>query len=208
MRRKPGLLWFRLLSRCKSLGDRYRYVCFWLKPSSVNLSTEMPPVTVSSTSAIFLEREQILAMSNVSSLVLELLSGFSYTGSHQNRATQFDYLQLRKRLIDRFPKLYNSLIYNWNRDLQRILFKNGMQLFEIKTDTLHTAMLSQYLNQSNTFQPLKYIASELDCANCDLVCYQLTTIFIATVLVRSREIVYLCKCDRERRALVVRLSPL
>ena len=51
-----------------------------------------------------------------------------------------------------------------------------MQLFEIKTDTFHTAMLGQYLNQSNTFQPLKYIASELDCANCDLVCYQLTTI--------------------------------
>ena len=38
----------------------------------------------------------------------------------------------------------------WNRDLQTILFKNGMQLFEIKTYTFHTAMLSQYLNQSNT----------------------------------------------------------
>ena len=43
-----------------------------------------------------------------------------------------------------------------------------MQLFEIKTDTFHTAMLSQYLNQSNTFQPLKYIASELDCAQLRL----------------------------------------
>ena len=51
-----------------------------------------------------------------------------------------------------------------------------MQLFEMKTDTFHTAMLSQYLNQSNTFQPFKDIASELDCVNCDLVCYQLTTI--------------------------------
>ena len=51
-----------------------------------------------------------------------------------------------------------------------------MQLFEIKKDTFHTAMLSQYLNQSNTFQPLKYIASELDCASCDLVCYQLTSL--------------------------------
>ena len=30
-----------------------------------------------------------------------------------------------------------------------------MQLFEIKTDTFHTAMLSQYLNQSNNFQLLK-----------------------------------------------------
>ena len=79
---------------------------------------------------------------------------------------------------------------HWDRDLQTILFKNGMQLFEIKTDTFHTAMLSEYLNQSNTFHPLKYIASELDSGNCDLVCYQLTTIFIATVLVQSREIVY------------------
>ena len=77
-----------------------------------------------------------------------------------------------------------------------------MQLLGIKTDTFHTAVLSQYLNQSNTFQPLKHIASELDCANCDLVCYQLT-IFIATVLVRSRELCSLCACDRERRALVV-----
>ena len=76
------------------------------------------------------------------------------------------------------------------KHLQTILFKNGMQLFVIKTDTFYTAMLGQYLNQSNAFQPLKYIASKLDCANCDLVCYQLTTIFIATVLVLSREIVY------------------
>ena len=91
---------------------------------------------------------------------------------------------------DDFFFFFNFFNVNWNRDLQTILFKtNGMQLFEIKTDTFHTAMLSQYLNQSNTFQPLKYIASELDCANCDLVCYQLTTTFIATVLVRSREIV-------------------
>jgi len=73
---------------------------------------------------------------------------------------------------------------------RQFLFKNGMQLFEIKTDAFHTAILSQYLNQSNTFLPLKYIASELDCANCDLVCYQLTTIFVATVLVRSTEIVF------------------
>ena len=42
-----------------------------------------------------------------------------------------------------------------------------MQLFEIKTDTFHTAILSRYLNQSNTFQSLKHTASELDCANCD-----------------------------------------
>ena len=65
-----------------------------------------------------------------------------------------------------------------------------MFIIIIKKAIFHTAMLSQYLNQSNTFQPLKYIALELDCANCDLVCYQLTTIFIATVLVRSREIAY------------------
>ena len=51
-----------------------------------------------------------------------------------------------------------------------------MQLFEVKTHTFHTTMLSQYLNQSSTFQPFKYIASELDCVNCDLVCYQLTII--------------------------------
>ena len=31
-----------------------------------------------------------------------------------------------------------------------------MQLFEIKTDTFHTAMLRQYLNQTNTFQPLNF----------------------------------------------------
>ena len=86
---------------------------------------------------------------------------------------------------------------NWNRDVQTILLKNGMQLFKIKPDTLHTAMLSQYLNQRNTFQSLsipfntfqslKYIASELDCASCNLVCYQLTTIYITTVLVPSRQ---------------------
>ena len=65
-----------------------------------------------------------------------------------------------------------------------------MQLFEIKTVIFHTAILSQYFNQSDTFQPSKYITLEFDCANCDLVCYQLITICIATVLVRSREIVY------------------
>ena len=61
---------------------------------------------------------------------------------------------------------------NRSRDLQTILFKNGMQLFQIKTYTFYTAMLSQCLNQSNTVLPLKDTPSELDCANCDLVCYR------------------------------------
>ena len=66
-------------------------------------------------------------------------------------------------------------------------------------------MLSQYLNHSKTFQPLKYIASEWEYANGDLVCYQLTTIFIISLqwMCDPEKLCILCKCDRERRALVV-----
>ena len=48
---------------------------------------------------------------------------------------------------------------------------------------------------------------ELDCANYDLVCFQLTTIFIATVSVLETEIVcFSCKCARRWRTLTVHLS--
>ena len=72
--------------------------------------------------------------------------------------------ELKRRLTD-------NLIHEWNATIRD---KDGY---------------FPYRNVKSIFQPLKYIASELECANCDLVCYQLTTIFIATVLVRSREIV-------------------
>ena len=105
--------------------------------------------------------------------VMDVLSknGFYCVWLQQGVGDEKKFLcELKQRLAENFIREWNATI----RD---------------KADTFHTAMLSQYLNQSNTFQPLKYIASELDCANCGLVCYQLTTIFIATVLVRSREIV-------------------
>ena len=76
-----------------------------------------------------------------------------------------------------------------------------MHLFEIKT-----VKLSQYLKKSNTSQPLKYFASELDCANCDLVCYQSTTILIATVLENCVFRVNAIE-NEEQRVLVARLSP-
>ena len=45
----------------------------------------------------------------------------------------------------------------------------------------HTTGLNLYLNLNKTSQCFKYTALELDCANYDLVCFKLTTIFIATV---------------------------
>ena len=64
-----------------------------------------------------------------------------------------------------------------------------MLLSEIMAGIFHTAMLNLYLNLNNTSQCLKYTALELDCANHDLVRFQLTTIFIATVYLLEAEIV-------------------
>ena len=51
-----------------------------------------------------------------------------------------------------------------------------MQLFEIKTDAFHTALFKSIFEPEQYLSALEIYCSELDCANCDLVCYHLTTL--------------------------------